>query len=55
MRIEMQPGRGAQMVRSAGTKAQLTSKEGEYAQVKLPSGEIRKLNIELHGNHWHNK
>ena len=43
--IEMQPGRGAQMVRSAGTKAQLTSKEGEYAQVKLPSGEIRKLNI----------
>jgi large subunit ribosomal protein L2 len=39
--IEMQPGRGAQMVRSAGVKAQLTAKEGEYAQVKLPSGEIR--------------
>jgi len=43
--IELQPGRGAQMVRSAGAKAQLTSKEGEYAQVKLPSGEIRKINI----------
>ncbi len=43
--IEMQPGRGAQMVRSAGTKAQLTAKEDEYAQIKLPSGEIRKINL----------
>jgi large subunit ribosomal protein L2 len=43
--IEMQPGRGAQMVRSAGTKAQLTAKEGDYAQIKLPSGEIRKIHI----------
>lgn len=43
--IELQPGRGAQMVRSAGTKAQLTSKEGEYAQVKLPSGEVRMINV----------
>jgi large subunit ribosomal protein L2 len=43
--IEMQPGRGAQMVRSAGVKAQLTSREDEYAQVKLPSGEVRMLNI----------
>lgn len=43
--IEMQPGRGAQMVRSAGTKAQLTSKEGENAQVKLPSGEVRIVNM----------
>jgi len=43
--IELQPGRGAQMVRSAGVKAQLTSKEGEYAQVKLPSGEVRMINI----------
>lgn len=43
--IEMQPGRGAQMVRSAGTKAQLTAKEGDYAQIKLPSGEIRKVHI----------
>ncbi len=43
--LELQPGRGAQMVRSAGTKAQLTSKEGEYAQVKLPSGEVRLINV----------
>jgi len=43
--IELQPGRGAQMVRSAGVKAQLTAKEGDYAQVKLPSGEVRMVNI----------
>lgn len=43
--LELQPGRGAQMVRSAGTKAQLTSKEGDYAQVKLPSGEVRMINV----------
>jgi large subunit ribosomal protein L2 len=41
--IELQPGRGAQMVRSAGTRAQLMAREGNYAQVKLPSGEIRKV------------
>jgi len=41
--LELQPGRGAQIVRSAGTSAQLMAKEGEYAQVKLPSGEIRKI------------
>jgi large subunit ribosomal protein L2 len=39
--IELQPGRGAQMVRSAGTAAQLLAKEGNYAHVRLPSGEIR--------------
>jgi large subunit ribosomal protein L2 len=44
--LEMQPGRGAQMVRSAGNGAQLMAKEGEYAQVKLPSGEVRKINLE---------
>ncbi len=43
--LELQPGRGAQMVRSAGAKAQLTSKEGEYAQVRLPSGEVRLINV----------
>lgn len=43
--IEMQPGKGAQMVRSAGASAQLTAREGEYAQVKLPSGEIRMLHV----------
>jgi large subunit ribosomal protein L2 len=44
--IEMQPGRGAQMVRSAGASAQLVAKEGEYAQIKLPSGEIRLIHLE---------
>ena len=39
--IELQPGKGAQMVRSAGTYAQLMAKEGRYAQVKLASGEVR--------------
>lgn len=44
--IEITPGRGAQMVRSAGTKAQLMAKEGDYAQVRLPSGEVRRFRIE---------
>ena len=39
--VELQPGKGAQMVRSAGTSAQLLAKEGSYAQVRLPSGEVR--------------
>ncbi|MBL7162323.1 MAG: 50S ribosomal protein L2 [Anaerolineales bacterium] len=39
--IELQPGRGGQMARSAGTAAQLLAKEGSYAHVRLPSGEIR--------------
>jgi len=39
--IELQPGRGGQMVRSAGTSAQLLAKEGKYAHVRLPSGEVR--------------
>lgn len=44
--IEIQPGKGAQMVRSAGTKAQLMAKEGDYAQVRLPSGEVRRFRLE---------
>ncbi len=44
--IELQPGRGAQMVRAAGNSAQLMAKEGEYAQVRLPSGEVRLVNLE---------
>lgn len=44
--IEITPGKGAQMVRSAGAKAQLMAKEGDYAQVKLPSGEVRKFRLE---------
>ncbi|MDQ7773691.1 MAG: 50S ribosomal protein L2 [Elusimicrobiales bacterium] len=41
--IEMVPGRGAQFVRSAGTQAQLMAKEGDYALIKMPSGELRKV------------
>ena len=41
--IEFKPGHGGQMVRSAGTAAQLMAKEGVYAQVRLPSGEVRKV------------
>ena len=44
--IELKPGKGAQMVRSAGVKAQLMAKEGNYAQVRLPSGEVRLVRIE---------
>ena len=44
--IEIYPGKGAQMVRSAGTKAQLMAKEGEYAQVRMPSGEVRRFRQE---------
>ena len=41
--IELRPGQGASMARSAGTFAQLTSREGDYAIIKLPSGETRKV------------
>ena len=41
--IELNPGRGAQLVRSAGAAAQLMAKEGELAQVRLPSGEVRYI------------
>lgn len=41
--IEMQPGKGAQLVRSAGTSATVISKEKKYVVVKLPSGEIRRI------------
>lgn len=44
--IELQRGRGAQMVRSAGASAQLMVKEGEYALIRLPSGEIRRVRSE---------
>jgi large subunit ribosomal protein L2 len=41
--IELQPGRGGQLARSAGVAAQLMAKEGEYAQLRLPSGEVRRV------------
>ena len=43
--IELEPGRGGQLVRSAGTSAQLLAKEGKYAQVRLPSGEVRLVHM----------
>ena len=44
--IEMQKGKGGQMVRSAGASAQLMAKEGDYALIRLPSGEVRRVRIE---------
>jgi large subunit ribosomal protein L2 len=41
--LEMQPGRGGQLCRSAGTSATLTAREGRWAQITLPSGEVRRL------------
>jgi large subunit ribosomal protein L2 len=43
--IEMRPGKGAQLVRSAGAVAQLMAKEGAYAHIRLPSGEVRLIHI----------
>jgi large subunit ribosomal protein L2 len=43
--IEMKPGKGAQIVRSAGTAAQLMAKEGSYATLRMPSGEMRQVHI----------
>ncbi len=44
--IELQPGRGGQMVRAAGTSAQVLAKEGDYAHIRLPSGEVRLVRLE---------
>ncbi|MDR0853152.1 MAG: 50S ribosomal protein L2 [Clostridiales Family XIII bacterium] len=44
--LELKPGKGAQIARSAGNSAQLMAKEGDYAQVKLPSSEVRRVRIE---------
>ena len=44
--IELRPGKGGQMVRSAGSSAQLIAKEGDYAQLRLPSGEVRRVIID---------
>ena len=41
--IELRPGEGGKLVRSAGSSAQLMAKEGDYAQVRMPSGEVRKI------------
>jgi large subunit ribosomal protein L2 len=44
--VELKPGKGGQMARSAGAQVQLVSKEGDYALLKLPSGEVRKVAVE---------
>ena len=44
--VELMPGKGGILARSAGQVATLRSKDGDYAQVKLPSGEVRKINLE---------
>jgi large subunit ribosomal protein L2 len=57
--VELIPGRGGQIARSAGQSCMLSNREGEYALVKMPSGEIRKINckcvatIGIVGNHEH--
>ncbi len=43
--IELQPGKGGQLCRGAGTAAQLMAKEGKYSQVRLPSGEVRMIPV----------
>jgi large subunit ribosomal protein L2 len=43
--VELRPGQGGKLVRTAGAAAQLMAKEGEYAQVRMPSGEVRKIAI----------
>jgi large subunit ribosomal protein L2 len=58
--IEMMPGKGAQLARSAGTSVQLLAREGSYAQLRLRSGEIRKVHVDCKatigevGNSEHN-
>ena len=44
--IEMKPGKGGQIARAAGTFAQLVAKDEDYAQLRMPSGEIRKINLD---------
>ncbi|MCL2174223.1 50S ribosomal protein L2 [Candidatus Saccharibacteria bacterium] len=46
--IEITKGKGGQMVRSAGTRAQLAAKDGDYASVRLPSGEVRKVRLDCY-------
>lgn len=47
--VELVPGRGAQLARSAGTSVQLMAKEGEHAHVRLPSGEVRLIRLDCLG------
>jgi large subunit ribosomal protein L2 len=47
--VELKPGKGGQLARSAGTSVVLASKDGDYAQIRLRSGEIRRVRIECMG------
>ena len=51
--VELKPGKGGQLGRSAGTAIQLMAKEGKYAQLKMPSGEIRLINLECKATLWY--
>lgn len=46
--VELKPGKGGQLCRSAGTYGQLMAKEGDYAQIRLPSGEVRRVRVECY-------
>ena len=48
--IEMVPGRGGVLIRSAGTSAQLMARSGGYATIKMPSGEVRMVRFDLAGS-----
>jgi large subunit ribosomal protein L2 len=43
--VEMKPGKGGQLIRSAGAAGQLMAKEGDYATLKMPSGEVRRIHV----------
>lgn len=51
--VELKIGKGAQMIRSAGTAGQLMAKEGKYAQVRLPSGEVRMVHLDCRATIGH--
>ena len=53
--LEMQPGRGGQICRSAGTSATLTAREGQWAQITLPSGEVRRVQLGMPGHDRHDR
>ncbi len=48
--VELTPGKGGQIARSAGTGAIVTAKEGDFVHLKMPSGEMRKVRVMAHGN-----
>ena len=50
--IEMKPGKGAQLVRTAGAIAQLVAKDGAYSQIRLPSGEVRMIPVGCRATPW---